>query len=315
MTSNPGQAVTDRAVNSPAAGGWTATGLRWRDGVPRLTAASGARVLEREVATGSRVGWTVVGPRRCVGIRTAHRHHPCPVAAELEPGGKAGQCGSCQDADQGLALARDQILDDGRTYRLYLAWFGPGLAKVGLTAEQRGTARLVEQAALAWTFVARGSLPGIRRAELTVAQSGLARERFTAKAKVGGWWRLPPPDERVAAVDALRAQVLRVLAGHAIELFPSEPVTDQVDLFGLTDGPPTAYREVTALAGGATLGGTLHPPIGRHLFLTPDQSGATPVLLDTRLLIGWALRPTPPGPCTGLTEQLRARPAEQAALF
>ncbi|WP_405021044.1 DUF2797 domain-containing protein [Kitasatospora sp. NBC_00070] len=302
-------------TSTPAATGWTATGLRWRDGLPRLTASAGARVLEREVTAGTRIGWTVLGPRRCVGVRTAHRHHPCPLAAELEPSGKAGQCPSCQDADQGLALARDQILDDGRTYRLYLAWFGPGLAKVGLTAEQRGTARLVEQAALAWTFVARGSLPGIRRAELTVAQSGLARERFTSRAKVGGWWRLPAPDERAAAVHELRARVLRVLAGHGVELFPADPVTDQVALFGLTAGPPAAYREITALGPGATLGGTLHAPIGRHLFVTPDQADAPPLLLDTRLLIGWSLRPTPLASCTGLAEQLRARPVEQAALF
>lgn len=303
--------MTSNGVGS----GWTATGLRWQAGVARLTAASGSRQLEREIAAGTRIGWTVAGPRRCVGVRTAHRHHPCPLAAELDPGSKAGQCSSCQDADQGLALARDQILDDGRTYRLYLAWFGPGLAKVGLTAEQRGTARLVEQAALAWTFVARGSLPSIRRAELTVAQSGLARERFTSKAKVGGWWEPLGPGERAAAVRALRAEVLQVLAGHGVELFPDPPVTDQVDLFGLTDGPPPSYREITTLSPGATLGGTLHPPIGRHLFLTPDQPGTPPALLDTRLLIGWTLRPTPHTACTGFTDQLRTRPVEQAALF
>ncbi|MFJ8039263.1 hypothetical protein ACIRBX_01960 [Kitasatospora sp. NPDC096147] len=306
--------------------GWTATGLRWREGVPRLTAARGAEVHHREVGAGTRIGWELTGPRRCTGIRTAQRHHPCPTSAELDPAGKAGQCPACQDADQGLALARDRVVDDGRTYHLYLAWFGPGLAKIGLTAEQRGTARLLEQAAPAWTFLARGPLPGVRRAERTVSQSGLARERFTTKAKNQGWWHLPGPRERAAAVRALRAEVLPVLAGHAVELFPEGPVVDQVALFGLADGPPPAYREVTALSDGARISGVLRAPVGQQLFLTPDQLPAAattatatppevPLLLDTRLLTGWTLRPCAPGPCTGLTERPHVRPAEQAALF
>ncbi|MFI5532120.1 hypothetical protein ACIA8O_26655 [Kitasatospora sp. NPDC051853] len=300
--------------------GWTSTGLRWREGVPRLTAARGAEERDREIGAGTRIDWEVAGPRRCTGIRTAHRHHPCPASASLDPAGKSGQCPSCQDADPGLALARDRVVDDGRTYRLYLAWFGPGLAKVGLTAEQRGSARLLEQAAPAWTFLARGPLPGVRRAELTVARSGLARERFTTKAKNQGWWHLPGQRERAEAVRALRERVLPVLAGHAVELFPDGPVVDQVELFGLAGGPPPVYREVTALSDGARLSGVLRAPVGGQLFLTPDQvpgaaGEAVPLLLDTRLLTGWTLRPCAPAPCTGLTEVPRSRPVEQTALF
>ena len=277
-----------------------------------LTAVSGSREHRRAVAAGASVGWVIGGPRRCGGVRTAGGHHACPYDTAIEPGGKSSQCASCQNADPGLALARDRILDDGRTYRLYLAWFGAGVLKVGLTAEQRGTARLLEQGALGYTFVARGSLPGVRRAELTVAQAGLARERLSTRTKSARWWSLPEPALRRRELAELRAAVLRLLTGHAIELLPDEQPVDQVGLFGLADGAPPLYREITAFSDGATLSGTLLPPVGRHLFLGIGPT-EPPLLLDTRLLTGWTLAPAAGAPCAGLELALRRRPEDTGA--
>ncbi|MER5641254.1 DUF2797 domain-containing protein [Kitasatospora sp. NPDC002227] len=315
--------------------GWTATGLRWREGRPLLTAARGELVHQREVAPGTEIGWRLAGPRRCTGARTAAGHRPCPHRAEIDPAAKSAQCGPCQGADLGLALARDQIVDDGRTYRLYLAWFGTGLLKVGLTAEERGTTRLQEQAALAYAFVGRGRLPAVRRAELTVAQSGLARERLTGRLKIDRWWGLPGAPERHAQLAGLRTAVLRLLGGHGLELLPDEPVVDQCALFGLAEeGAPPAYQIVTALADGATLCGVLRAPVGRYLFVDPHgphgpagpagpaaDGEPAPLLLDTGLLTGWRLTATPPGPAglpQGVTLRARRRPeetGEQTALF
>jgi len=297
--------------------GWIATGLRWRGGLPSLTAVNGRREHERVVGAGTSVSWLVAGPRRCTGVWTAGRYHPCPHLAVIEPAAKAVQCEACQGADLGLALARDQILDDGRTYLLYLAWFGGGMLKVGITGEQRGTARLLEQAALAFTFVGRGRLPGVRRAELTVAQAGLARERLATRAKAACWWGLPDAEHRRQELVELRGGVLRVLDGHAIEIFPAGPVIDHVELFGLADGAPPLYRAVAALSDGATVAGTLRAPVGRHLFLDTEQH-EPPLLLDTRLLTGWTLTPAERVPCSGLDVQVCRQPEEpgaQEALF
>ncbi|MFJ5234136.1 DUF2797 domain-containing protein [Kitasatospora sp. NPDC088391] len=296
-------------------GGWTATGLRWQDGAPQLTATDGRQRHARPLTAGLPVAWRITGPRRCTGAHTEHGHRDCPHRATVPPEGTGSQCPSCQNADRGLQLARDRIVDDGRTYRLYLAWFAPGLLKVGLTAEERGTVRLLEQAALTWTFLARGPLPAVRRAELAVAHGKLARERIPAAAKYPGWWNLPAPAERHAALTAARTRVHRLLADHPqLTLLPDHPVTDQVELYGLTDGAPDQYRQVKAVADGAHLAGTLRRPIGGHLFLDPPDG--TPLLLDTRLLTGWTLQPAPAAACDGLTLLPRARPtAEQDALF
>ncbi|MEV6208474.1 DUF2797 domain-containing protein [Kitasatospora sp. NPDC051914] len=299
--------------------GWRCTGLDWRDGQAVLGAVRSGRRHERVVAAGTAVSWRLHGPRYCSGPWLAGEadRRPCPHRAEIEPSTGAVLCVPCQAVDRGLALARDRILDDGRTYLLYLAWFGGDLAKVGLTAEQRGRARLLEQGAPVFTVVARGPLPAVRRAELTVAGAGLARERFGVRAKAEQWWHLPGPEERAARVAELRAAVLGVLAGHPVELFPQGEVVDQVGLFGLSAGPPPVYREVVGLADGATVGGTLLAPVGRQLFLEqPD--GGEPLLLDARRLTGWGLSPAPSGPCSGVELRRRRRPPApdaQRALF
>jgi hypothetical protein len=301
-------------VNDQA--GWTAHGLHWHGGRPYLSARCGERSHERALVAGERVGWVLAGPRRCTGVWLPGEpeRRACPHRATIEPDGAAVQCPACQAADRGLALARDQIVDDGRTYRLYLAWLGRGLFKVGLTAEQRGAGRLLEQGALAFTFLARGSLPGIRRAELTVSGAGLARERYRSQAKRAGWWDLPAAAARAADLAALRARALPLLAGHAIELHPAGGITDHVDLYGLAAGAPPEYLEVAGLTDGAVLSGTTRPPIGRHLFL--DQPTGPPLLLDTRTLAGWRLTATDAPSGEGLRLRRRTEPAgSQEALF
>ncbi|MFJ8431644.1 DUF2797 domain-containing protein [Kitasatospora sp. NPDC094019] len=291
------------------ADGWVSTGLAWRDGRALLSAVHGRRTHEREVVPGTEVGWSLGGPRRCIGALLAGRDErtPCPHRAGIAPDGASVQCAPCQSVDRGLALARDRILDDGRTYRLYLAWFGEGLLKVGLTAEQRGTSRLLEQGALAWTFAARGGLPAVRRAELTLSSSGLARERFKARAKVEHWWEHGDTDHRRAVLTDARARAHELLHGHDVELLPGHPVVDHVAVFGLTGGAPDAYHAVEGLAHGAVVAGRLRAPIGRHLLLDrPD--GEPPLLLDTRLLTGWTLTPAPGRPASGLSLVPRVRP-------
>ncbi|SOB85888.1 DUF2797 domain-containing protein [Streptomyces sp. 1331.2] len=299
--------------------GWMSTGLSWHEGRALLGAVSGARVHERAVEPGVEVGWLLHGPRRCTGawLAGATERTPCPHHAVIDPDGGPTQCPACQSVDRGLALARDQILDDGRTYLLYLAWFGEGLLKVGLTAEQRGDSRLLEQGALAYAFTARGGLPAVRRAELTVAASGLARERFKSRLKTEHWWSHGDAAHRRTVLTAARAQAHRLLEGHAVERLADRPVVDQVERYGLAGGAPEAYREIAGLADGAVVAGRLRAPIGKHLFL--DQAdGSGPLLLDTRRLTGWTLTPVSGRPSEGLALQERVRPPEpdtQEALF
>jgi hypothetical protein len=271
---------------------WICTGLHWIDGEPTLIARRGDEEHKRVLHRGQSVAWRWSGPRRCTGWwAPATGRRPCPRRAVIDARATMSQCPLCQSRDAGLAIARDRIVDDGREYQLYLAWFAPGMLKVGLTAVSRGNARLLEQAAIAYTIIATGSLPAIRRAELTLSRSGLATERVRARAKAESWWRLAdasPEDKQSELADA-RTRALHILADHAIQALSEGPIVDNTLVFGLQDAVPTAYQEITSLADAGSLAAVVRDPIGKHVFL--DAGDGTPLLLDTRLLAGHSVAP------------------------
>jgi hypothetical protein len=212
----------------------------------------------------------------------------CPYASEVPAAGTGSQCGGCQAADKGLQMARDAALgDDGREYLLYLAWFGPGLVKVGLTAADRGRDRLLDQGAIAFTPLASGPYTPIRQAERLTAATGLAAERISGRAKVTAWWTLPPADERAALLAAAYAKILTAVPWPGrVQLQPCS-VTDQARDFGLDLFTPAAYGEVTGLSDRAVLAGQIRLVVGRHLLL---ETAGGMLLADMRRAAGWTFR-------------------------
>jgi len=261
------------------------TGLSWFEERPALTAVDGGDLRLKALAPGTRLALTWSGRRRCIGwTAPGTGRTPCAGDADIDAGSTLAQCPACQNRDHGLAIARDRITDDGRSYQLYLAWFAPGMLKVGITAVQRGVARLLEQGAIGYTLIATGPLPAIRRAELTLSASGLAKERYRSRAKVEAWWGLPDAEGLRSALTEARSRALRILADHVVEAFPDGPIIDNTAFFGLTDGAPATYHEVEALDDTGTLVGEVRTVIGKHVLVAVDDGA--PLLLDTRLLAG-----------------------------
>jgi hypothetical protein len=272
--------------------------LSWFEDRPALTAVEGGDLRLKALTPGTRlaVGWS--GRRRCVGwTAPGTGRTPCADDADIDPAATLAQCPACQNRDHGLAIARDRVTDDGRAYQLYLAWFAPGMLKVGITGVQRGVARLLEQGAIGYTVIATGTLPAARRAELTVSASGLAKERYRSRAKVEAWWGLPETEGLRSALTEGRGRALRLLADHALDALPDGPLVDNTDFFGLTAGAPATYHEVEALSDTGSLAGEVRAVIGKHVFLAAD--GAAPLLLDTRLLAGRHTLPLAQGPDAG----------------
>jgi hypothetical protein len=185
-------------------------------------------------------------------------------------------------------MARDAALgDDGREYLLYLAWFGPGLVKVGLTAADRGRDRLLDQGAIAFTPLASGPYTPIRQAERLTAASGLAAERISGRAKVTAWWTLPPAHERAALIAATYAKILTAVPWPGrVQLQPCS-VTDQARDFGLDMFTPQDYDEATGLSDRAVLAGQIRLVVGRHLLL---ETAGGMLLADMRRAAGWTFR-------------------------
>ncbi|CCK29029.1 hypothetical protein BN159_4650 [Streptomyces davaonensis JCM 4913] len=257
------------------------SGLRWAASGPVLGWGGGRRT---ELTWGKRVAFRVVdgGVRTCVGARG----HVCPVRAVVAGRSRGARCEECGRLDRAHSVAADTLADDPRPYRVYLAWFGPGMLKVGITAEERGAARLLEQGAVCFSWLGTGPLMAARRTEELLRAALRVPDRIPYADKRAVRSALPGTEaERAEEVERLHAQA-RALTGWPESLTPApcHPV-DHVHAFGLAD-LPDPVGEVTELVAGGAIAGSLVAAAGPDLHLS-TATGV--VVLDTRLMRGWEL--------------------------
>ncbi|MFI6285561.1 DUF2797 domain-containing protein [Streptomyces sp. NPDC051018] len=266
---------------------WRCSGLGWPPGARMAVLRwEGGRVSP--LTSGKAMGFRAEGRRRCVGARG----NDCPLGSAVLGRATQARCPECARLERAHSVAADTLPDDPRTYRVYLAWFGPGMVKVGITAEDRGPARLLEQGAVVFSWLGRGPLMAARRTEELLRSALGIPDRIPYADKRAVRSGLPGPVERAAEIEALhrRALALGALA-ETLEPLACEPV-DHTDVFGL--GRLTAAASVVReLIGGGAVAGTLVAVAGPdlHLWTAEDRL----VVLDTRLMTGWSLVGADPG--------------------
>ncbi|MEU6143424.1 DUF2797 domain-containing protein [Streptomyces sp. NPDC047081] len=275
---------------------WKCSGLRWAAGGPVLVWDGGRRsalTWGKRVAFGAADG----GVRTCAGARG----HACPVRAVVPGRSTGARCEECARLDRAHSVAADTIADDPRPYHVYLAWFGPGMVKVGITAEERGSARLLEQGAVCFSWLGLGPLMAARRTEELLRAALRVPDRIPYGDKRAVRSRLPASEaERAAEVEALHARAVGLAEWP--ESLRREPcqVVDHVGVFGLAE-LPGAVGEVGELIPGGWVSGELVAAAGPDLHLA---TGRGVVVLDTRLMTGWNLVPATGGE-TGFTVPVR----------
>lgn len=292
------------------------TGIRWHDGRPAWgwrDARGGTRMSPVEVGGTARFAVAADGVRRCGGVARGGRWVACPYSAELTWTARGDQCARCAALDRSSSVAADTRADDPRPYSVYLAYFGPGLHKVGITATARGAARLLEQAAVCFTFLGEGPLMTARRTEAVLGAALRIPDRVSGTAKRGPRFRLPPARTRSAELRAVYEEVTALRGSLPDSLRPCafKPV-DHAALFGLDGAQAGPEAEVTELPPGSVLAGAVTAVAGRDLYLrTADRR----LLLDTRLAAGLALMATGATRTTVPTAPVRAAAAEPRPLF
>ncbi|MEY9877273.1 hypothetical protein ABH931_006797 [Streptacidiphilus sp. MAP12-33] len=309
-----------KAADSAGSAGsvWRAAGLKWRGGEAELEWWAPGSAAERGGALplGAEPAFAVGAERRCVGLWRAGRRIPCGTDEPLDPASRSARCGPCARLDRQYSVAADTLLDDPRPYAVYLAHHGTAGVKVGITAAQRGIARLLEQGALASVFLSEGTLPSARRVEHLLGLAlGLPDRVSTVRKRVA---RTSPgtEEERAATLreDLTRTQSLAWPEGQA-RLLTTE-VVDHCAVYGL---PAAGLRPDTAVAPlrpGDVVSGRVVCRIAGDLYLAVPSRGL--VLLDTRLLTGWAVARAEPGAeFSALTVAVPrvAGPGEQPGLF
>ncbi|MFQ6144792.1 DUF2797 domain-containing protein [Streptomyces seoulensis] len=294
---------------------WTCSGLRWSADGPVLVWRDGR---SSALPWGKRVAFGVAGDgvRVCVGARG----HDCPVRAAVSGRSTGARCEECARLDRAHSVAADTIADDPRPYRVYLAWFGPGMAKVGITAAERGSARLLEQGAVCYSWLGTGPLMAARRTEELLRAALGIPDRIPYALKRAVRAALPAAEtERAAELRDLHGRAT-ALAGwpESLERAPFRPV-DHLAVFGLA-GLPAPVGAVSELVAGGGVSGELVAAAGPDLHLATgggDGSGSGVVVLDTRLMTGWGLGPWPGGN-DGITlpvREFKEAPGVQDGLF
>ncbi|HEY9369697.1 DUF2797 domain-containing protein [Streptomyces sp.] len=283
---------------------WRCVGMRWDGGAPLLR-WEGGRVSR--LAYGQDIGFRALGERGCVGARG----NPCAAGAGVSGRSTGGRCAECARLERAHSVAADTIADDPRTYRVYLAWFGVGMIKVGITAEARGPARLLEQGAVAFCWLGRGPLMAARRTEELLRHALKVPDRIPYARKREVRHALPGADVRAREIEALYRSAVG-LPGWAETLEPVEfAAYDHGDAFRL-DGLPALSGTVAELVDGGTVAGRLCAAAGPDLHLLAADGRC--LALDTRLLSGWELAPAPAdAPVT--VPVLRSSVGEQGGLF
>ncbi|MFG2521190.1 DUF2797 domain-containing protein [Streptomyces sp. NPDC048527] len=307
---------------------WWCTGVRWRVGGGPALGWYGEGKGEREspLVFGDVLAFRAVGGRRCLGVWRGGRRTPCPVGAVLSGRGTRAQCAECAGIDRAHSVAADTMTDDPRPYHVYLAWFGSGMVKVGITGVGRGSARLLEQGAVAFTWLGRGPLMAARRAEELLRSALGVPDRIPYAQKRAVRAALPSAGERAGELATAHATAV-ALAGwpESLERLPCE-VVDHAEVFGIEGGAfgieggaagaARAGGEAGGQAGSGRLGGvgvvvselveggvvvgTLVAAAGPDLHLVErmgspllergrELGGGRRLVVDTRLLAGWQL--------------------------
>jgi uncharacterized protein DUF2797 len=260
-------------------------GLRWY--------ARGRAERSSSLAFGQELAFVAQGVRCCVGVWRGGRRTPCPTEAAVPGRGARDQCAECARIDRSFSVAADTNAGDPRPYAVYLAWFGPELVKVGITAVERGPARLHEQGAIAFAWLGRGPLMAARRAEELLGAALKVPDRIPYAQKRAVRAVLPPLDERVAELRDCHARAGALVGWpESLERVAFEPV-DHVGLFGLGPqvqggGGEQGVRVVRELVDGGGVAGRLVAAAGPDLYLRPRGDDGL-LVVDARRLSGWRL--------------------------
>jgi len=221
------------------------------------------------------------------------------------------RCEECARLDRAHSVAADTMADDPRPYHVYLAWFGPGMVKVGITAVERGSARLLEQGAVTFNWLGQGPLMAARRAEELLRAALKVPDRIPYADKRAVRAALPGAAELVAEIRELHARVGRLDGWpESLRRAPFEPV-DHTDVFGLA-GLPAAEGVVSELVAGGVVSAELCAVAGPDLHLVTGQGV---VVLDTRLMTGWELTAVADDRLTVPVRELRDSSSVQDGLF
>jgi len=248
---------------------WRHLGERWAcsllgldEGYRRITLDPGSEFAFRVLNGRFCVGYTGLSSKGGGHLDAWREQRPCPNGAEVERGIHCRDCSSedvmraCLRCDGTVCLAHPEVRRacEASTAYVYLASFGDGRVKAGVSRGRRVLKRWVEQGADVALRVLVGDGMEVRRFESRIQRELGALNHVRSSLKVD-------PVRRQADVDAAVA-LLEAFRGRVHDLFPEESHYSEepqlvLPLYGLPgfDKRPLQLRVRAGLeASGVVLG-------------------------------------------------------------
>lgn len=137
----------------------------------------------------------IVGDNRyCIGYYDLEtlESHPCPYCIHLHKTDKGSECALCRKKSSfnpafynASVISPEQSQYNNKPHIVYLAWFCPGVVKVGIAMSERAVTRLKEQGARYAIVVAQtANALEARRIEKDLSSKWRFPERLTNKQKI-----------------------------------------------------------------------------------------------------------------------------------
>ncbi len=226
---------------------WRHLGERWGcsllcldKGYSRISLDPGSQFAFRVLDGRFCVGYTGLSSKGGGRLDSWREQRPCPNCVEVERGIHCGDCSSvdvmraCLRCDGTVCFAHPEVKRacEASTAYVYLASFGDGRIKAGVSRGRRVLKRWVEQGADVALKVLAGNGMEVRRFESRIQRELGALNHVRSSLKVD-------PVRRQADVDAALA-LLEAFRGRVHDLFPEESHYNEepqviLPLYGLPD--------------------------------------------------------------------------------
>lgn len=290
----------------PPAPQYLCSGVSWRENTPFLALEDpdGAS-KDFPLQPGMRLAYRIASPpgvRYCLGHYRVHdaetrTHVRCALRAATERGYQCGQCFARDDLRFMHDIHRSGIAPEGlkryldQPHWLYVATFAGGATKVGTASDLRKRARLVEQGAVAASYVAsaeNGRVVRILEDEVTRALGLQQAVRSSAKAAA---LCVPLEAGQIDVLNAEHADATRNLLANGMDIGGFTVVQE-------TFVPPSSWSAVLTVRpqpypeplDSGEHGFAIGPMIGSCV-LAAIAGTTVPFLADLSLLKGRRIEP------------------------
>lgn len=252
----------------------------------------GSKKVIKDKLLGIKFNFRMSKKRLCPGAYSLleWKYSPCEQEVDLT-GSKYERCRKCEDkiGFKNAFFFGEESVDGevgkylSQPHLLYLAFFAPGIIKVGTTSEQRGIDRLYEQDAQVFSYIAEASGRDIDSIERFVSDNFKIREHVQLQNKIKNLSLGVDQNEAERKIQDVFEKIKKGLNGTEFEdwLYPSIEVQYLERV-----GDVKNLHDIEFLNEYDEIGGTILSVRGRLILFENDKSVFA---IDGKKLIGQVL--------------------------